>query len=93
MGTVDAPPKELTAEAVRCINDIWDYLERLNKRHIGEGQLMTLKQVIYRDGEVADEATLRSIRMKLKDKWDKSGVVSKPPPTYKDGGEGQYDGE
>lgn len=92
MSTVDAPPRELSAEAVRCINDIWDYLEMLKKRHIGEEQLMTLKEVIYRDGEVADEATLRSIRLKLKDKWEK-GTPSKKVAPPKDGGEGTYDVE
>lgn len=87
MSTVDAPPRQLSAEAVRLINDIWDYLEMFRKRHIGEEQLFILKEVIYRDGEVADDAVLRSIRLKLKEKWEKP-VTKKP--TYKDGGEGQY---
>jgi hypothetical protein len=90
MSTVTAPHHELSAEAIRLINDIWDYLEMLKKRHIGEEQLFLLKEVILRDGEVTDEATLRSIRLKLKEKWDKGAVTTKKP-SPKDGGEGTYD--
>lgn len=88
MGTVTAPVRELSAESTRLINDIWDYLELLKGRHIGEKQLFNLKEVIFRDGEVADEATLRSIRLKLKDKWEKA-PIKKVAPT--EGGEGTYD--
>lgn len=90
MGTVTAPPRELSAEAVRCISDIWDYLELLKGRHIGEKQVFTLKEIIYRDGEVADEATLRNIRMKLKEKWEKAPV--KKSSAAAEGGEGTYEG-
>ncbi len=88
MGTVTAPARELSAESTRLIGEIWDYLELLKGRHIGEKQVFTLKEVIYRDGEVADEATLRSIRLKLKDKWEKTPIKK---AASKDGGEGTYD--
>lgn len=88
MSTVTAPARELSAEATRLINDIWDYLELLKGRHIGEKQVFSLKEVIYRDGDVADDATLRSIRLKLKEKWESIPVKKAPA---KDGGEGTYD--
>lgn len=90
MGTVTAPSRELSAEATRLISEIWDYLELLKGHHIGEKQVFTLKEVIYRDGEVANEVILRSIRLKLKDKWEKTPVKS-PTKNQNDGGEGSYE--
>lgn len=87
MGTVTAT-RELSAEATRLISEIWDYLELIKGRHIGEDQVFTLKEVIMKDGEVADDAVLRGIRLKLKDKWEKIPVKKS---ASKHGGEGTYD--
>jgi hypothetical protein len=69
--TKEPPVKQqLSSEAVKLINEIWDCMELLaNKRPNAE----ELRRAITVDGIPMDEFKLRQLRLKLWTKWqDKS---------------------
>lgn len=75
-----APPKkELSAEAVRLINEIWEHLELIQKHDISHSEL---QEVITVDGQLMDEYQLRALALKLRSSYRKSG--EKEPAAYED---------